>query len=70
MRHNKPNTGGFHLHQVSKIVKFIASEWNGGRQWLGMGQEEMGIIFNKHKISVKQDEKTLQRSAINTCNYC
>lgn len=51
----KTNTAWFHSYEVSKLVKLIETESNGGCQRLG--EERNGeLLFNGDKISVIQDE--------------
>lgn len=53
--HRKTNTSLFHLYEVSKIVKFVESEWNGSFPGLEGGTN--GELLTKgHKDSVKPDE--------------
>lgn len=50
-----PLTWGIYLDEVSKNSPIDRiKEWNGGCQ--GLGEEEWGIKFNRHKVSVEQDE--------------
>lgn len=43
-----------YLHKVSKIVKLIEVELNGGCQKLERGNRE--LLFSRYKVSVMQDE--------------
>ena len=54
----------FHWHEASKVHSQIqeSKEWNSGEQAVEGG--ECGVIINKHKFSVKQDEQALEISSI------
>lgn len=51
------NTSRFHLCEVPKVVKFITT---GKVEWwfLGAGEREEELVFNRYKVSGLQDEKT------------
>lgn len=48
---NKPvtrtNTAWYHLHEVSKVVTFLETKYNGDFQ--GLGEGKMGIVVQEIK---------------------
>ena len=57
----------FHLYEASKVHSPIqeSKEWNSGDQALEEG--ECGVIINRHKVSVKQEEQALENCCTALC---
>jgi hypothetical protein len=53
------NSAGFHLCELSKVVRFTESEWyNGYQEMEGGGSED--LLVNWHTVSVEREELALE----------